>query len=424
MILIRGTEEDVVDDLHDLGTGDLVLRAERAVLIAADQTELRRAVDVVARPAVGDIGEGIVLDLRRMEEQRRDRRELCAGDVLLRAECAVLVAGEDAAVGERGDLTGVPALSRDIRVRALGGPDLLTAVISQDAVEDRGDLGTRDRSARCDRTVRITGDVRVVVIALQRRRRQLVVLCGEDELDVRGRFLEGVAHRGVDLNGHVQLDRVCLREDLGNEDVALESVGRVELVKEARVLVGREHLAVLRHGHVDVAEHIVVLDGGALLGGGVAVDLGAEVDLRALRAVGAVGLDADGLREAVAGHAVGEIGKQVRRRALAGVGKGEARVVAVVAVIVGDGGELFLARRPDAQPRGQRDHQHEGDDHGKLFVFHTAALLMVSWSAASDGRCCQRPRPSSAAQPRSVRPECSRPAPSPRGDNPRVQCPA
>ena len=83
-----------------------------------------------------------------MEEQRRDRRELCAGDVLLRAECAVLVAGEDAAVGERGDLTGVPALSRDIRVRALGGPDLLTAVISQDAVEDRGDLGARDRSAR------------------------------------------------------------------------------------------------------------------------------------------------------------------------------------------------------------------------------------------------------------------------------------
>ena len=200
-----------------------------------------------------------------------------------------------------------------------------------------------------------------MVIALQRRRRQLVVLCGEDELDVRGRFLEGVAHRGVDLNGHVQLGRVCLREDLGNEDVALESVGRVELVEEARVLIGREHLAVLRHGHVDVAEHIVVLDGGALLGGGVAVDLGAEVDLRALRAVGAVGLDADGLREA-----------------LAGVGKGKARVVAVVAVIVGDGGELFLARRPDAQPRGQRDHQHEGDDHGKLFVFHTAALLMVS----------------------------------------------
>ena len=173
-----------------------------------------------------------------------------------------------------------------------------------------------------------------------------------------------------------------------------------------------------------MAEHIVVLDGGALLGGGVAVDLGAEVDLRALRAVGAVGLNADGLREAVAGHAVGEVGKQVRRRALAGVGKGKARVVAVVAVIVGDGGELFLARRPDAQPRGQRHHQHKGDDHGKLFMFHTAALLMVSWSAASDSRCCQRPRPSSAAQPRSVRPECSRPVPSPRGDSPRVQCPA
>ena len=46
---------------------------------------------------------------------------------------------------------------------------------------------------------------------------------------------------------------------------------------------------------------------------GACVDLGAEVDLRALRAVGAVGLDADGLREAVAGHAVGEVGKQVRR---------------------------------------------------------------------------------------------------------------
>lgn len=120
------------------------------------------------------------------------------------------------------------------------------------------------------------------------------------------------------------------------------------------------------------------------MAGGVAVDLRTQIDLCALRAVFAVGLHADGLREAVAGHAVGEVREQVRVRALAGVGEGEVCVGAVRAVIVRDGGDVLLARRPDAQSGGQCGHQHEGDDHGKLFVFHTVALLMVSGLPGSE----------------------------------------
>ena len=224
-----------------------------------------------------------------------------------------------------------------------------------------------------------------MLLTLQRRGRHFVVLDGEHERDVRSRFLERVAHGGVDLDGHVQIDRVSLGADLGNEDVALEAIARIELTEELRGLVGREHNAVFRHGHADVIEHIVVRDGGAFLGGGGAVRLGAQIDLRALRAVFAVGLHADGLREAVAGHAVGEIREQVRVRAR--VREGEAGAGAVRAVIIRDGGDVRLASRPDAQPGGQRGHQHEGDDHGKLLVFHTAALLM----ALPESGC--RPRP-------------------------------
>lgn len=217
--------------------------------------------------------------------------------------------------------------------------------------------------------------------------RRLVVLNGEHERDVRGRLLEGVAHGGVDFNGHVQIDRIGLGADLGDKDVALETRGRVELAEELRGLVGREHHAVFRHGHADVIEHIVVRDSGALLGGGVAVDLGAQIDLRALSAVFAVGLHADGLREAVTGHTLGKVREQVRLGTLAGVREGKARTVAVRTVIVRDGGDVLLARRPDAQSGGQRDHQHEDDDHGKLLVFHTVALLMVSWLLPGSG-CC------------------------------------
>ncbi len=280
---------------------------------------------------------------------------------------------------------------------------------------------------RADVAVRVADDVRVVLLTLQRRGRHFVVLDGEHERDVRSRFLERVAHGGVDLDGHVQIDRVSLGADLGDEDVVLEALARVELTEELRGLVGREHDAVFRHGHADVIEHIVVRDGGAFLGGGVAVDLRAQIDLCALHTVFAVGLHADSLREAVAGHAVGEVREQVRVRALAGVGEGEVCVGAVRAVIVRDGGDVLLARRPDAQSGGQRDHQHEGDDHGKLFVFHTVALLMVPGlpgAVSTHWLQSQRPRPSFLLRPCSVRPECSRPAPSPRGDSHRVHLPA
>lgn len=155
-------------------------------------------------------------------------------------------AGEDAGVRQRGDLIAVPAVGLHIRVRIRGAPDLFARIVLQQTVEDRGDLCTRDVVVRADVAVRVADDVRIVLLTLQRRRRHFVVLDGEHERDVRSRFLERIAHGGVDLDGHVQIDRVSLGADLGNEDVALEALGRVELAEELRGLVGREHNAVFR----------------------------------------------------------------------------------------------------------------------------------------------------------------------------------
>ena len=378
MLLIRCTEENLVDDLHGLVALDVLVRAECAVLIAIDQATRRRAVDIRARPAAGDIRECITGNFRCVVESRRDRRKLRARDRRVRAERAVLIAGENTGVGQRRDRAVIPGTVCHIGVAVRARPHIFAGLVLKQTVEDRCDLRACDLALRLHRAVRITADIRIVLVELQRRGRQLVVLDGEHERDVRSRFLERIAHRGVNINGHVQIDRIGLRADLGNEDVALEAIGRIELAEELRGLVGRDHDAVFRHGHADVIEHIVVRDGGAFLGGGVAVDLGAQIDLCALHTVLAVSLHADGLREAVAGHAVGEVREQVRARTVAGVGEGEARAVAVRAVIVRDGGNVRLARRPDAQSGGQRDHQHEGDDHGKFFVFHTVALLMPS----------------------------------------------
>ena len=169
MALHRGhTLEHAVDHGHGLGARDVLLRLEAAVRIAGDPAVARGQLDISLCPVAGDVVEAI-LALVELGKERDNLGHLGAGDGCVRTERAVGITADDARIAEGGDRVVEPVASVHVAVSVRRHPELVAAVVGQQAEEDRRGLGAGDVAAGSNHAVRITHNVGVVVVSVQRR---------------------------------------------------------------------------------------------------------------------------------------------------------------------------------------------------------------------------------------------------------------
>ena len=78
--ILRDTVQHPVDHGHGLGTGDVGVGTEGAVLEALDPAQFRGPLNILLRPVALDVGEGLGAAALSGVEPGADGRELCAGD--------------------------------------------------------------------------------------------------------------------------------------------------------------------------------------------------------------------------------------------------------------------------------------------------------------------------------------------------------
>ena len=334
---MRRAAEQPVHHGERLGASDAPLRAERPVRIPVDQAKRSGRVDPILRPGIRNVGEPVfAVRYGSLQKARHNGGKLRAGDLLPRAEASVRIAGQDPDSRERRNGDAVPCARLRIRKPVRLTPAKFARLIREQSEEDDGHLSAGDVRARPDRLVRIAEDVRKMFLRLQRRRGRVCRGVGrEHPYDVRRSLLKVVAHRRIDRDRDSQLQRRFAWADRAEQ----YSGAFADLV--CRGTARKRHSGRVGTGYRDgnVTQHIVIRQAAVRLGGGVAVDLCTQIDLRAGRVVRAGSLNADVLREPVAGHAALKRGEQVVIRAAPGVGKGKMRFRPVG---IRDGGNPFL----------------------------------------------------------------------------------
>ena len=140
------TVQGAVHNGHSLGAGDELLGAEGAVGVTVDEAHIAGRHDVLVVPgALFHIGEG-VLDVLVgiLEEAAGDGSELGTGDFAVGLKGAVVIAVDDACVGEGADGVVEPVVGHHIGVAAGLAPELGAGLVSQHTEEDGGHLSTGD----------------------------------------------------------------------------------------------------------------------------------------------------------------------------------------------------------------------------------------------------------------------------------------
>ena len=118
VILVGMTVQSAVHDDAGLCAGDVLVGTEGAVLKAHDQAHAVGSLHVGSEPAVGgNIGEvALILLLGSLEEVHGHLGELGTGDLAIGTEGAVRIAVDDAHVAQGGDGVVAPQLLVDIGV--------------------------------------------------------------------------------------------------------------------------------------------------------------------------------------------------------------------------------------------------------------------------------------------------------------------
>ena len=114
----------------------------------------------------GNVGEEVLPIIGSLEEAHGDGGKLCSRDVAVGFKGAILVAVEDAGVGEGGDGVVVPSIFGHIRVVVGLAPERVPALVGEEAEEDGGHLCPGDVALGLDATVLIAHDVGIVVLGV------------------------------------------------------------------------------------------------------------------------------------------------------------------------------------------------------------------------------------------------------------------
>ena len=169
MVRIGRAAQGAVYDGAGLGAGDALVRAVDVARVALYEPQLRRDGHKVLVPGARrnvreDILGAYVLVL---EEADGDLRKLGSGYAGVRAEGAVLIAAEDAHAAEGGDGVVIPGGFRHVAVAVCLRPELVPGLVGEEAEEDGGDLGAGDGGVRLYRAVLVADDVAEVVRGVQ-----------------------------------------------------------------------------------------------------------------------------------------------------------------------------------------------------------------------------------------------------------------
>ena len=107
--------EQPAGDGHDLGAGDVLLRAEGAVRVARDPAARGSEIDILRAPvAVGHVGERC-LARSQFFRAAGNGSKLGARDGRVRTERAVGIAGQNLELFKIADVVGIPLAGRNIR---------------------------------------------------------------------------------------------------------------------------------------------------------------------------------------------------------------------------------------------------------------------------------------------------------------------
>ena len=133
--------------IHDAGVGGLV--------------------DVILGPNAVNVREEVFALVGGLEEAHGDGGKLRPGDVPVGLKGAVLVAVNDAGVGEGRDGVVVPVILAHVAVGVGLAPELVPALVGEEAEEDGGHLGPGDVPLGLHVAVGIAHDVGIVVLGVQ-----------------------------------------------------------------------------------------------------------------------------------------------------------------------------------------------------------------------------------------------------------------
>ena len=181
--------DGAVDHGHCLGTGNVLLGSEGAVLIPIHDAGVGGLVDVILGPVTLNVREEVFAIIGGLEEAGRNGGKLGTGDVPVGLKGAVLVAVQHPGVGEGGDGIVEPVVGAHVAVGVGLAPILIPALVGEEAEEDGGHFGTGDVALGLDAAVLVAHDVGIVVLGVQ--------------LGLIG------VHRGTD-GGMVGIDGGCL----------------------------------------------------------------------------------------------------------------------------------------------------------------------------------------------------------------------
>ena len=215
--------EDAVYHREGLCADDALVRAEGAVGVAVYPAVARGKLDVLLCPVAGDVAEGLGVDVK-LCKARYDRRKLRTGDALVRLEAAVGVALDDAHVRKRCYRAVAPHAGLNVGEVACGRRVLLACLVGQQAEEDSCDLCAADVVIRADGAVGVADDVVEVDLLIEDLNCLEnavnigdLVVCGDIlalcVLDDRvGRYVRGLARLALDAGELDGIDLVAGRE--------------------------------------------------------------------------------------------------------------------------------------------------------------------------------------------------------------------
>ena len=136
--------DEAVAQCCGLSTGQKIVGICIAVCIAVEDAELCKEVHVALSPVAVEIFKLVVADVGDGEQTSDHSGELGTGDILVGTEVAVVVAGDNAGLDEGADLFVAPAVCVDVLKGAGSALVLCAGLGSHETVEDSCDLGTGD----------------------------------------------------------------------------------------------------------------------------------------------------------------------------------------------------------------------------------------------------------------------------------------